>query len=181
MTVNYAQINPFKYQIILSFSVLNYELYHPSFILFLYHSGQVCLIFIAIPSTSLYRNLISCNLETPRFEYEKAIKQDWNSKRLKSGGKCKIQWMKFLYFYERHVFAYDIFEIQFGTCFIAKRRLSVLYFFCFEIPMTFFLLSFLRLPQLVFISLLAALNKKKTIMKISGSRYRGFSVHSKAQ
>lgn len=77
--------------------------------------------------------------------------------------------MKFLYFYERHVFAYDIFEIQFGTCsivFMAQKKKKLflcrfLLIFCFEIPMAFFLFSFLRLPQLVFISLLAALNKKK--------------------
>jgi hypothetical protein len=92
--------------------------------------------------------------------------------------------MKFLYFYERHVFAYDIFEIQFGTCFIAfiAETFSVSFFadILFRDPDDFFLLSFLSVPQLVFISLLAALNKK-TIMKISGSRYRGSSVHSKAQ
>lgn len=40
----------------------------------------------------------------------KVVKRQWKA------GKCKIQCIEFLYFYEHHVFAYDIFEIQFGTC-----------------------------------------------------------------
>ena len=68
-------------------------------------------------------------------------------KKTVESGKCKIQWMEFLYFYEHHVFAYDIFEIQFGTCPIISS-LNANFFcvflrvvFSFEIPMTFFFLS----------------------------------------
>lgn len=65
--------------------------------------------------------------------------------------------MKFLYFYERHVFAYDIFEKKFGTCSIVSSQTFLCLFalfadILFPDPDGFFLV----LLQLVFISLLAA-------------------------
>jgi hypothetical protein len=84
--------------------------------------------------------------------------------------------MKFLYFYERaHVFAYDIFEIQFfGTCSIRMASLgrnlfAALFFFVSSFRAGFFIHpsrdpddSSLSLSQLcVFISLLVGSTKKK--------------------
>lgn len=110
---------------------------------------------------SKLRNLRHCHLSRKPWKQvlcKKAIKRRWKA------GKCEIQWMKFLYFYEQH---HDIFEIQFGTCSIVSWQRAELFFVSFVADIlfrdpdgSFFSSSFAS--RLVFISLLAAWNKKKS-------------------
>lgn len=99
---------------------------------------------------------------------------------------------KFSYFFM--AFAYDIFESRFGTCFIVSSR-SVKVFFCsfvadilFRDPDDCFFSASLCLAldsPTCFYFIISGFEtnsgrKKKTLMKISGGCYRGFSVHPKA-
>lgn len=67
----------------------------------------------------------------------------------------------FFLFYERHVFAYDIFEIQFGTCSLppSRKKMNAASFRWYYASRSQRWLFLLR--RLVFISLLAAWNKKE--------------------